>query len=102
MASQNLTNCLIATHAYYKVIHEELQRLSELQYQLRQLSYFDIWRRMRFSISICKILLQLPIMINDESRKKQADEQGIFGTRVETALKLAVGLLEAGERYASW
>lgn len=102
-------------------------RLYELQQELRRLSYFDIWRRMQLSITICKVLLQLPIMINTASREKQQQQQrkleqdqddddnddnsssqkqqqqqqqqGILGTRVENALKLAVGLLEAGERY---
>ena len=86
-------------------------RLYELQQELRRLSYFDLWRRMALSITICKVLLQLPIMINTASREKKEklpieegnkdDSQGLLGNRVENALKLAVGLLEAGERYAT-
>ncbi|KAI9310646.1 DnaJ domain-containing protein [Dichotomocladium elegans] len=92
-----------------KVIQFELMRLYELQQDLRRLSYFDIWRRMQLSITICKILLQLPIMINAASREKRQrqlkdkdHDSGILGARVENALKLAVGLLEAGERYTTW
>lgn len=81
-------------------------RLYELQQELRRLSYFDIWRRMQLSITICKVLLQLPIMINTASREKRQQktiqDAGILGMRVENALKLAVGLLEAGERYTTW
>lgn len=56
-------------------------------------------------------------MINTASREKQQQRQleqdqeddnnnsnqhqGILGSRVENALKLAVGLLEAGERYTT-
>jgi hypothetical protein len=68
---------------------------------------------MQLSITMCKVLLQLPIMINTESRQKQRQEieddkeedddetQGILGARIENALKMAVGLLETGERYTS-
>lgn len=104
-----LTMLCLATHTYYKVVQFELMRLYELQLELRRLSYFDIWRRMRLSITICKVLLQLPIMINTASREKRQlpdtkddQEEGILGVRVENALKLAVGLLETGERYATW
>lgn len=84
-------------------------RLYELQQELRALSYFNLWGRMQLSLTMCKVLLQLPIMINSESRQlrqiKEEDQdeeaQGILGTRIENALKMAVGLLETGERYAS-
>ena len=95
-----------ATQTYYKVIQFEVMRLYELQQELRRLSYFDIWRRMQLSITICKVLLQLPIMINTASREKRQQkaiqDAGILGMRIENALKMAVGLLEAGERYTTW
>ncbi|KAL0085847.1 hypothetical protein F4703DRAFT_1928220 [Phycomyces blakesleeanus] len=102
----------ITTHQYYKVVQFELMRLYELQHELRSLSYFSVWRRMQLSITICKVLLQLPIMINVESREKkqsqrqlgQADAEaihGILGLRLESALRLAVTLLETGERYVT-
>ncbi|KAL1928179.1 hypothetical protein VTP01DRAFT_3095 [Rhizomucor pusillus] len=127
LAFRKMRELLLSTRTYYKVVQFELMRLYELQQELRRLSYFDIWRRMQLSITICKVLLQLPIMINTASREKQQQQQrkleqdqdnddnddnsssqkqqqqqqqqGILGTRVENALKLAVGLLEAGERY---
>ncbi|KAI8138183.1 hypothetical protein BJV82DRAFT_302050 [Fennellomyces sp. T-0311] len=108
LAFRKMREVLLSTHTYYKVIQFELMRLYELQQELRRLSYFDLWRRMRLSITICKVLLQLPIMINTASREKRerlqledASKDGLLGMRVENALKLAVGLLEAGERYAT-
>ncbi|KAI9265277.1 hypothetical protein BDA99DRAFT_536762 [Phascolomyces articulosus] len=112
LAFRKMRELLLSTHTYYKVIQFELMRLYELQQELRRLSYFDLWRRMALSITICKVLLQLPIMINTASREKkeklpieegtkEEDQQGLLGNRVENALKLAVGLLEAGERYAT-
>ncbi|KAI9314759.1 hypothetical protein BX666DRAFT_1963245 [Dichotomocladium elegans] len=119
LAFRKMRALLLSTHTYYKVIQFDLMRLYELQQELRRLSYFDVWRRMQLSITICKILLQLPIMINTASREKYHQQQqhikdtplseaerrrdhhadGILGPRVENALKMAVHMLEAGERY---
>ena len=106
----------IATHQYYKVVQFELMKLYELQHELRTLSYFSLWKRMQLSITICKVLLQLPIIINAESKQRQLLEDvkdkndkkekikkgGILGQNIESALKLAVGLLETGEKYTTW
>ncbi|KAI8642275.1 hypothetical protein BD408DRAFT_416823 [Parasitella parasitica] len=101
-----------STHQYYKVVQFELMRLYELQHELRTLSYFSLWRRMQLSITICKILLQLPIIINteskqrqlledtdDNSKKKRDQHGGILNQKIENALQMAVGLLETGEKY---
>lgn len=108
-----MTHLLLATHQYYKVIQFELMRLYELQQELRQLSYFAVWKRMQLSITICKVLLQLPIIINthskqqkqllEDSQSRRDEHQGILNQNIESALKLAVGLLESGERFTkSW
>ncbi|KAG0165351.1 Eukaryotic translation initiation factor 2C [Apophysomyces sp. BC1015] len=104
LAFRKMRQLFLSTHQYYKVIQFELMRLYELQHELRDLSYFNVWRRMQLSITICKVLLQLPIMINAESKEKQHTHQdGILGVRVESALQLVIGLLEKGERYVtSW
>lgn len=54
----------IATKKYFKVVQFELMRLYELQHELRALSYFDLMRRMRLTITMFKVILSLPIMIN--------------------------------------
>lgn len=110
--SRRLIHSFIATHQYYKVVQFELMRLYELQHELRTLSYFSLWRRMQLSITICKVLLQLPIIINAESKQRQLledvnsqqkieQQQGILNQNIESALKLAVGLLETGEKYTT-
>lgn len=96
------------------MVQFELMKLYELQHELRTLSYFSIWRRMQLSITICKVLLQLPIIINAESKQRQLledvktnnqkqvkQQQGILNQNIESALKLAVGLLETGEKYTT-
>ncbi|ORX60673.1 DnaJ-domain-containing protein [Hesseltinella vesiculosa] len=109
---RKMRELFMSTQHYYHVVQFDLMRLYELQQELRSLSYFNVWGRMQLSITMCKTLLQLPISINMESRLKHQrrieddkdsdDSQGILGIRVENALKMAVGLLETGERYTTW
>ncbi|KAI8094881.1 uncharacterized protein B0P05DRAFT_523790 [Gilbertella persicaria] len=100
-----------STQQYYKVVQFELMKLYELQHELRALSYFSLWKRMQLSITICKVLLQLPIIINAESKQRQLLEDsdskknenkqqpgGILNQKIEHALQMAVDLLETGER----
>lgn len=62
---------------------------------------------------MCKILLQLPILISAESKQQQllkstpeskgTPVEGILNQKIENALQMAVNMLEAGERYTkSW
>ncbi|KAI9276087.1 hypothetical protein BY458DRAFT_585728 [Sporodiniella umbellata] len=112
LAFKKMRELFQSTRQYYQVIQFELLRLYELQYELRQLSYFSVWRRMQLTITICKILLQLPILINTHAKQKPlledayhntCQEQGLLNQKIESALKMAVGLLETSERYAmSW
>ncbi|KAG0756405.1 hypothetical protein G6F24_011174 [Rhizopus arrhizus] len=111
LAFKKMREIFQSTHQYYQVIQFELMRLYELQYELRQLSYFSLWKRMQLSITICKLLLQLPIIINTHSKQKQQllqdvnnrkkEEQGLLNQNIESALKMAVGLLETGERLTN-
>lgn len=81
-------------------------KLYELQSELRTLSYFSLWRRMQLSITICKVLLQLPIIISAESKQRQLlkdtehnKQGGFLNQKIENALQTAVDLLEVGEKY---
>lgn len=96
-------------------------RLYELQHKLRQLSYFDILGRLRLTMTIARVLMEIPIMINVSSKgeedkpaaaaaagkvaskdeNKEGREGGIFGERVEKVLRMVVGLLEKGEKLAT-
>ncbi|RUS26533.1 hypothetical protein BC938DRAFT_470644 [Jimgerdemannia flammicorona] len=113
-----------ATHKYFKLVRFELMRLYEHQHQLRQLSYFDILGRLRLTMIIARVLMEIPIMINVASKgeddkaaaaaatKDTKDNKegrdgtgfssgGIFGERVEKVLRMVVGLLEKGEKLAT-
>ncbi|KAI9470003.1 MAG: hypothetical protein EXX96DRAFT_588389 [Benjaminiella poitrasii] len=106
---QRLRELLKYTQQYYKLIQFEIMKLYELQQELRSLSYFSLWKRMQLSLTICKIILQLPIIINTEIKKEEFssckvvnDNQkqgGILNYRIEHALQVAVNLLETGERF---
>ncbi|CAO3636927.1 unnamed protein product [Cunninghamella echinulata] len=71
VAFRKMREVLVSTQQYYQVVQFELMRLYELQQELRSLSYFNLWGRMQLSITMCKVLLQLPILINVESREKE-------------------------------
>ncbi|KAG2184765.1 hypothetical protein INT43_000678, partial [Umbelopsis isabellina] len=55
---------ILSTKKYFKVVQFELMRLYELQHEIRSLSYFDLMRRMRLTVTMFKVILSLPIMIN--------------------------------------
>ncbi|KAI9266089.1 hypothetical protein BY458DRAFT_512601 [Sporodiniella umbellata] len=86
-----------STHPYYEAIQFELMQLYELQYEIRQLSYFSFWKRMELTLTLCRVLIGLPILI--QIRSKQDTKQGLFHDHLESVLRMAIGLLEAGERW---
>ncbi|CAO3686777.1 unnamed protein product [Umbelopsis ramanniana] len=61
---RRVRDMILSTKKYFKVVQFELMRLYELQHELRALSYFDLMRRMRVTITMFKVILSLPIMIN--------------------------------------
>lgn len=52
LAFKRMKELFQSTRQYYKVIQFELLRLYELQHELRQLSYFSVWKRMQLTIAI--------------------------------------------------
>ncbi|RUS19981.1 hypothetical protein BC937DRAFT_86604 [Endogone sp. FLAS-F59071] len=126
VAFRKLREVFLSTHKYFKLVRFELMRLYELQHELRQLSYFDILGRLRLTMTIARVLMEIPIMINVASKgeedkaaataaaagkeankddnmtaNKEGREGGIFGERVEKVLRMVVGLLEKGEKLAT-
>ncbi|CAM0142481.1 unnamed protein product [Umbelopsis sp. WA50703] len=112
---------ILSTKKYFKVVQFELMRLYELQHEIRSLSYFDLMRRMRLTVTMFKVILSLPIMINLVSKgqitappstsscaepssafssssssipESNNDGGGILGDRIESALRVAVGFLD--------
>ncbi|GAA5816501.1 hypothetical protein MFLAVUS_010030 [Mucor flavus] len=87
--------------------HFELLRLYELQEEIRSLSYFDVWRRIKLSITIAKVVIQIPLTVNsaikqeDQLAGKYQDGGGLLGLQIEYGLQRAVTMFESRESYAS-
>src|SRR6266498_4636807 len=68
----------IAGKKYVKVVQFELIRLYELQQQLRSLSYFDVFGRLRLTMQLARSTLTIPILI-DNAMKNEFDNLGNKG-----------------------
>jgi hypothetical protein len=83
----------------------ELLRLYELQKEIRSLSYFDVRRRIKLSVIIAKVIIQIPLTINGAIKQEQQVEGncggGILGLQIEYGLQKALSILESSESYAS-
>lgn len=95
-----------ASQKYYGIVQFELLRLYELQDEIRSLSYFDVWRRIKLSITIAKVLIQIPLTINSAIKNEDQLEGkygkgGLLGLQVEYGLEKAISLFESRESYAS-
>ena len=104
-------------------MHDEVQQLSEIHHSMRSLAYLDVLGRFRLTLKLSKVMLTIPMIIQDEMRReiavaaaleggsdqeeKEANAKknaGIVGTvflndRVETVLKKVVSAIETGERW---
>lgn len=103
-----------ASQKYYGIVQFELLGLYDLQDEIRNLSYFDVWRRLSLSVSIVKTIIQIPLLINtafkkdtiDTNRYKQSEdysheeEGGLLGLQIEYGLEKAISLFESEEM--SW
>ncbi|GAA5798844.1 hypothetical protein HPULCUR_004250 [Helicostylum pulchrum] len=98
------SSCDEIRRAYIKF---ELLRLYELQEEIRSLSYFDVWRRIKLSITIAKVVIQIPLTINSAIKQedklvgKYQDEGGLLGLQIEYGLQKVVTMFESSESYAS-
>ncbi|KAF9388779.1 hypothetical protein CPB97_000388 [Podila verticillata] len=104
---------------YMTLVHDQVQQLSEIHHSMRSLAYLDVLGRFRLTLKLSKVMLTIPMIIQDEMRREMAvaaaleggsdqEEQkknaGIVGTvflndRVETVLKKVVSAIETGERW---
>lgn len=84
-----------ASQKYYGIVQFELLRLYELQDEIRNLSYFDVWRRMKLSVIIAKVLIQIPLTINNAIKKEDQlhgkFDGGLLGLQIEYGLQQAMG-----------
>ncbi|KAF9898373.1 hypothetical protein BX616_004116 [Lobosporangium transversale] len=106
---------------YMTLVHDQVQQLSDIHHSMRSLAYLDVLGRFRLTLKLSKVMLTIPMIIQDEMRREMAvaaalegaseDEEtgakknaGIVGTvflndRVETVLKKVVSAIETGERW---
>ncbi|KAK3812911.1 MAG: hypothetical protein J3Q66DRAFT_346930 [Benniella sp.] len=106
---------------YMTLVHDQVQQLSEIHHSMKSLAYLDVLGRFRLTLKLSKVMLTIPMIIQDEMKREIAvaaaleggSEQedanakknaGIVGTvflndRVETVLKKVVSAIETGERW---
>ncbi|CAB4419558.1 unnamed protein product [Rhizophagus irregularis] len=105
IAFRRMRDLLLAGKKYVKIVQFELIRLYELQQQLRSLSYFDVFGRLRLTMQLTKISLTIPMLI-DNAMKAESDalgnkgtHKGLLGDGVSKVISSLITVLEAGEQY---
>ncbi|CAG8529390.1 7787_t:CDS:2 [Paraglomus occultum] len=96
---------LLAGKKYIKIVQYELITLYDIQQELRALSYFDVFGRLRLSLQLAKIFLKIPTLI-DDAMKAEHEQTGTPGTKGgllgDGMAKVIAGLvkvLENGEKF---
>ncbi|KAF8945187.1 hypothetical protein BGZ46_006080 [Entomortierella lignicola] len=107
---------------YMTLVHEQVQQLSEINHSMRSLAYLDVLGRFRLTLRLSKVMLQIPMIIQEEMKReiavaaaleaaKEPEESGgekknaglvenvFLNDRVETVLKKVVSAIETGERW---
>ncbi|KAE8210200.1 hypothetical protein CF327_g5900 [Tilletia walkeri] len=72
-AFRRLRKILLAGKKYLTIIRFELIRLYEIQHSLRQLSYFDVFGRLRLTLQLARVTLSIPMAI-DQAMKEPSDD----------------------------
>lgn len=62
---------------HFRIVKFELIRLYEIQHDLRQLSYFDVFGRLRLSLQLARVTLSIPMAIDKAMREEDEDEDGL-------------------------
>ncbi|KAI9354937.1 hypothetical protein BD770DRAFT_391734 [Pilaira anomala] len=101
-----IRDMVLTSQKYYQSIQFELLRLYELQEEIRSLSYFDVWRRIKLSITVAKVLFQIPLKINRAIQREDQfagkhENGGLLGPQIEYELQNAVNIFKLEESYAS-
>ncbi|KAF9105529.1 hypothetical protein BGX27_009575 [Mortierella sp. AM989] len=106
---------------YMSLVHEQVQQLSEIHHSMRSLAYLDVLGRFRLTLKLSKVMLTIPMIIQDEMKREIAVAAALEGSteqediggkknagivenvflndRVETVLKKVVSAIETGERW---
>lgn len=59
---------------YLTIIRFELIRLYEIQHSLRQLSYFDVFGRLRLTLQLARVTLSIPMAIDQAMKEPEEGE----------------------------
>ncbi|KAF9992973.1 hypothetical protein BGZ79_002435, partial [Entomortierella chlamydospora] len=106
---------------YMTLVHDQVQQLSEIHHSMRSLAYLDVLGRFRLTLKLSKVMLTIPMIIQDEMKREIAVAAALEGAteqedtgakknagivenvflndRVETVLKKVVSAIETGERW---
>lgn len=69
---------------HFRIVKFELIRLYEIQHDLRQLSYFDVFGRLRLSLQLARVTLSIPMVI-DKAMKEEAEGEDYDGDGASSA-----------------
>uniref|UniRef100_A0A1D1Y5N2 DnaJ subfamily C member 17 n=1 Tax=Anthurium amnicola TaxID=1678845 RepID=A0A1D1Y5N2_9ARAE len=105
IAFRRMRDLLLAGKKYVKIVQFELIRLYEIQQQLRSLSYFDVFGRLRLTLQLTRLTLTIPMLI-DNAMKSEYDalgakgvNKGLLGDGMAKVISSLVTVLERGEQY---
>lgn len=69
---RRMREVLLVGHKYVRILRFELIRLYEIQHALRSLGYFDIAGRLRLTLALTRVTLEIPMVLDRAMR----DEPG--------------------------
>ncbi|GAA5871159.1 hypothetical protein JCM3774_006808 [Rhodotorula dairenensis] len=67
---RRLREALLAGQRYLRLIKFELIRLYEIQHSLRSLSYFDVYGRLRLTLALTRVTLEIPMVLDRAMREE--------------------------------
>ncbi|GAA5844853.1 hypothetical protein JCM11251_007347 [Rhodosporidiobolus azoricus] len=67
-AFKRVREALLAGQRYLRLIKFELIRLYEIQHSLRTLSYFDVYGRLRLTLALTRVSLEIPMVLDRAMR----------------------------------
>ncbi|CAG8527905.1 13623_t:CDS:2 [Dentiscutata heterogama] len=105
-AFRRMRELLLAGKKYVKIVQFELIRLYEIQQQLRALSYFDVFGRLRLTIQLARITLTIPLLIDNSMKAefehlggKSGMNKGLLGDGMAKVIAGLVTILDRGEKF---
>jgi len=105
IAFRRMRDLLLAGKKYVRIVQFELIRLYEIQQQLRALSYFDVFGRLRLTLQLARLTLTIPMLI-DNAMKAECDalgtkgvNKGLLGDSMAKVIASLVTGLEKSEQY---